>query len=155
MHFTCGSIRVYQLQYKSKFSIYIMQFSIFMSVEWMWSTRIMGSGSKIFKVVVCASSVWFDNILFNLYYTVYMVNLQRLLLSLLPVIGFVAKRQNQRDRAPGSVHDLGWSNFEKIEVMWRVLLIFLDGILAQKKSIYIAADTLYFTCNRVQVEDLC
>ena len=59
-----------------------------------------------------------------------MVNLQRLLLSLLPVIGdrpapvflapafaavsddggiddFVAKWRNQRDGAPGSVHDLG------------------------------------------------
>ena len=56
--------RVYQLRYKSKFSI-------FMSVEWMWSTWIMGSESKFFKVVVCASSIWFDNILFNLYYTVH------------------------------------------------------------------------------------
>jgi len=61
-----------------------------------WMGRSLGSESKIFKVVVCASSVWFDNILFNLYYTVYMVNLQQLLLSLLPVIGFVAKWQNQR-----------------------------------------------------------
>jgi hypothetical protein len=91
-----------------------------------------------------------------------MVNLQQLLLSLLPVIGdrpapvflapafaavsndggiddFVAKWWNQRDGAPGSVHDLG---DKKIEVMWHVFLIFLDGILAQKMLIYITADTL-------------
>jgi hypothetical protein len=40
-------------------------------------------------------------------------------------------------------HYLGRLNFEKIKVMWRILLIFLDGILAQKTLIYIAADTLY------------
>jgi hypothetical protein len=39
------------------------------------------------------------------------------------------------------MHYLGRPNFEKIEVMWQVLLIFLDGILAQKMLIYIAADT--------------
>ena len=54
------------------------------------------------------------------------------------------------------MHYLGRLNFEKIEVMWHVLLIFLDGILAQKMLIYIAADTLYSTCllqNGWELED--
>jgi hypothetical protein len=127
--------RVYQLRYILKYSIYIIQFSIFISVEWMW---IMGSEYKFFKVVVCASSVWFDSILFNLYYTVHCQPATILTFS------FVAKWRNQRDRAPGSVHYLGQLNFEKIEAMWHILLIFLDGILAQKMLIYIAADTLYW-----------
>jgi hypothetical protein len=62
---------------------------------------------------------------------------------------FVAKWQNQRDGAPGSMHYLGQLNFEKIEVMWRELLIILDGILAQKMLIYIAANTLY--CRMVSL----
>ena len=87
-------IRVYQLRYISKCSIYIIQFSIFISVEWMW---IMGSEYKFFKVVVCASSVWFDSILFNLYYTVHGQP------ATILTFCFVAKWRDQRDGAPGSL----------------------------------------------------
>jgi hypothetical protein len=72
--------------------------------------------------------------------TPYMVNLQRFLLSLLPVIGDRPAPVFLAPAFAAAVSDDG--GFEKIEVMWRVLLIFLDGIFAQKTLIYIAADTL-------------
>ena len=107
--------RVYQLQYILKYSIYIIQFSIFISVEWMW---IMGSEYKFFKVVVCASSVWFDSILFNLYYTVHGQP------AMILTFGFVAKWWNQRDGAPDYLHRAiefrkNWSHVERTSDIFR------------------------------------
>ena len=60
-----------------------------------------------------------------------------------PATILIAKWQNQRDGALGSVHYLGDRILKKLRsCTWRVVLIFLDGILAQKTLRYIAADTL-------------
>ena len=151
-------IRVYQLQYISKCSIYIMQFSIFISVEWMCRTWIMGSDSwvQIFQGggLCMIRLIWQYSIQPLLHCTWSTCNDS--------YFRFCSKWWNQRDGAPESMHYLGRSNFEKIEVMWRVLLIFLDGILAQKTLIYIAADTLYYcevfkrNCSRYHhIQCLC
>jgi hypothetical protein len=60
--------------------------------------------------------------------------------------GFVAKCQ--RD---GGTRVHARLRVEKIEVMWHVLLIFLNGFFAQKTMIFITADTLYYQLSYLTI----